>query len=364
MIAVTLQFLPAGHCLRAGDRGVRRPDRDLPACAGDSVADGEQTPISSPAPSSLPPTRAIFRFGIRDLLVVTVLQLGVRLVLAVPVSVGIAIYLTQYAPTRLARIFSGIVDVLAAVPLIVFTGCGESSFSLPSSRLSRRSSTRPWAGSRFSLPATYPLPAAHDLHGRDRARRHDPADYHRCHPRGLPADSRQARSEAAETLGATKWEVIRMTVLPFRCRRRRCCVRCSVWGGRSARRWRCSSSCGRPQKRRIFRLFDGGFSFASKIASAAAEFSTATPHGRLYRGRVRALRVDLRRQRGRPEDRWRGGARMTSDVDVAGQSAVGPSNPFHLDQCGTAHEGCPRPRIDNCRLCGRRDSAAVGALHR
>src|ERR1700742_4815220 len=59
-------------------------------------------------------------FGIRDLLMVTVLSSIFALVLAVPVAVGIAVFLTQYAPKRLSRPFGAIVDLLAAVPSIIF----------------------------------------------------------------------------------------------------------------------------------------------------------------------------------------------------------------------------------------------------
>lgn len=59
-------------------------------------------------------------FGIRDLLMVTVLSSVSALVLAVPIAVGIAVFLTQYAPRRLARPFGAIVDLLAAVPSIIF----------------------------------------------------------------------------------------------------------------------------------------------------------------------------------------------------------------------------------------------------
>ena len=59
-------------------------------------------------------------FGIRDLFAVTVLSSVFALLLAVPVAIGIAVFLTQYAPARLSRPFSAIVDLLAAVPSIVF----------------------------------------------------------------------------------------------------------------------------------------------------------------------------------------------------------------------------------------------------
>ena len=51
---------------------------------------------------------------------VTVLSSMSALVLAVPVAVGIAVFLTQYAPARLARPFAAMVDLLAAVPSIIF----------------------------------------------------------------------------------------------------------------------------------------------------------------------------------------------------------------------------------------------------
>src|ERR1700721_2724477 len=42
-------------------------------------------------------------FGIRDLFMVTVLSSVFALALAVPVAIGIAVFLTQYAPARLSR---------------------------------------------------------------------------------------------------------------------------------------------------------------------------------------------------------------------------------------------------------------------
>ena len=59
-------------------------------------------------------------FGIRDLFMVTVLSSVTALMLAVPIAVGIAVFVTQYAPKRLSRPFGAMVDLLAAVPSIVF----------------------------------------------------------------------------------------------------------------------------------------------------------------------------------------------------------------------------------------------------
>jgi len=59
-------------------------------------------------------------FGIFDLLQVTVFVSVFSLLLAMPVALGIAIFLTQYSPRRLAGPLAYMVDLLAAVPSIVY----------------------------------------------------------------------------------------------------------------------------------------------------------------------------------------------------------------------------------------------------
>ena len=84
--------------------------------------------------------------------------------------------------------------------------------------------------------------------------------------------------EAAQALGATKWEVVRMTVLPYG---RSGAVAASMLGlGRALGETvavliilRAGAHPGN------WSLFDGGYTFASKIASAANEFSEPLPTG-------------------------------------------------------------------------------------
>ena len=59
-------------------------------------------------------------FGILDLLQVTVFVSVFALLLAMPVALGIAIFLTQYAPRRVAGPLAYMVDLLAAVPSIIY----------------------------------------------------------------------------------------------------------------------------------------------------------------------------------------------------------------------------------------------------
>lgn len=98
-------------------------------------------------------------FGIRDLLMVTVLSSLTALVLSVPIAVGIAVFLTQYAPKRLGRPFGAVVDLLAAVPSIIF-GLWGIFVLAPGSSRSRRFSIGTSDGFSCSNRATCRWPAA------------------------------------------------------------------------------------------------------------------------------------------------------------------------------------------------------------
>lgn len=50
----------------------------------------------------------------------TVLAAAIALIIAVPIAVGLALFLTYYAPAKLAHIFAYVVDLLAAVPSVVY----------------------------------------------------------------------------------------------------------------------------------------------------------------------------------------------------------------------------------------------------
>ena len=118
------------------------------------------------------------RFGIAGLFQVTVLSSVFALLIAVPIAVGIATFLTNYAPKRLARPCGILVDLLAAVPSIVFGLWGIFVLA-------------PWLEPVQTFPQRQPrlvpplrgrqrLPGRrrHDLHRGSRAGRHDPADHH------------------------------------------------------------------------------------------------------------------------------------------------------------------------------------------
>ncbi|MGZ4677260.1 MAG: phosphate ABC transporter permease subunit PstC [Acidimicrobiia bacterium] len=60
------------------------------------------------------------QYGVAGLLYYTVLVSGLALVIAVPISLSTAIVINEYAPKRLRSFLTGLVDLLAAFPSIIF----------------------------------------------------------------------------------------------------------------------------------------------------------------------------------------------------------------------------------------------------
>jgi phosphate transport system permease protein len=60
------------------------------------------------------------QFGVRSLLVGTLLVTGIGILVAIPIGLGSAIYLSEYASPRVRRIVKPLLEVLVGVPTIVF----------------------------------------------------------------------------------------------------------------------------------------------------------------------------------------------------------------------------------------------------
>ncbi len=216
-------------------------------------------------------------FGIRDLLMVTVLSSVFALALAVPVSVGIAVFLTHYAPPRLSHPFGVIIDLLAAVPSIIFGLWGIFVLApqlLPITEFlnahlgwlflfDKGNVSLAGGGTIFTggiVLAVMILPIITSV------------------SREVFRQTPFPHIEAAQALGATKWEVVRMTVLPYG---RSGVIAASMLGlgralGETVAMLIILRAAPRPGN---WSLFDGGYTFASKIASAASEFSAPLPTG-------------------------------------------------------------------------------------
>ncbi|WP_433298618.1 phosphate ABC transporter permease subunit PstC [Actinoplanes sp. CA-030573] len=157
------------------------------------------------------PNDAEPKFGIAALAFGTVLSSVIALIVAVPIALGIALFLSHYAPRRLANPLGFVIDLLAAVPSVVFGLWGRDVFAEPVQNFSI------WLNKYFSW-----IP----LFGGD-------GPFGRSILLGslvlaimvLPIVTALSREvfqqtpgmneEAALALGATKWEMIRTAVLPY-----------------------------------------------------------------------------------------------------------------------------------------------------
>ncbi|HEV7825168.1 MAG TPA: phosphate ABC transporter permease subunit PstC [Mycobacteriales bacterium] len=153
-------------------------------------------------------------FGIAALAFHTAVTSIIAMTVAVPVAIGIALFITYYAPRRLASALGYVVDLLAAVPSIVF-GLWGAFFLAPNLTgvalfldrwlgwtvlLSYRPDSMPANRSDFTaglVLAIMILPIVSAL------------------AREVFRQVPTPHVEGALALGATRWEMIRMSVLPF-----------------------------------------------------------------------------------------------------------------------------------------------------
>ncbi|SDP79757.1 phosphate ABC transporter membrane protein 1, PhoT family (TC 3.A.1.7.1) [Actinopolyspora xinjiangensis] len=210
-------------------------------------------------------------FGIIDLAWITVASSLVALILAMPVAGGIALFLTQYAPKVLARPFAYVVDLLAAVPSVIYGLWGALVLAPVLKPVAvRLNETLGWipifadgnvpAGSGSNVftagivLAVMILPIITGV------------------AREVFARTPAVQIEGALALGATKWEVVRTTVWPF---------------GRSGFVGGAMLGLGRALGETValtvilsytfegphYSIFDAGATFASRIALGSAEFN-------------------------------------------------------------------------------------------
>ena len=151
------------------------------------------------------------RFGIAALAFGTLLSSVLALIVAVPIALGIALFLSHYAPKRLATPLGFAIDLLAAVPSVVFGLWGRDVFLEPVQDFSI------WLNHYFGWIPLFggdgPFGRSIMLGGLVLAIMVLPI---------ITSLSREVfqqtpgmNEEAALALGATKWEMVRTAVLPY-----------------------------------------------------------------------------------------------------------------------------------------------------
>lgn len=164
------------------------------------------------APSSEIPGGGGFIAYVGPLVFGTLLAAAIALIIATPLAVAVALFITHYAPRRLAQALGYVVDLLAAVPSIIYGLWGAGTlapafvplmqwlekylgwiplFSGPASTTGR---TMLVAGVVLAVMILPIITAV---------------------AREVFLQTPKLHEEAALALGATRWEMIRMAVLPF-----------------------------------------------------------------------------------------------------------------------------------------------------
>ena len=223
------------------------------------------------------PSGANPRFGIADLVWATVVTSVIAMLIAVPLGVACALFITQYAPTWLSRPAAATIDLLAAVPSIVYGFWGlkvAGQYFEPVAGAIQGAlgwipffgdggtsarSTLAFAGIILSIMI---LPIITAI------------------TREVFAQVPTTHKEGALALGATKWEMIRVAVLPY-----------GKPGIISAAMLGLGRALGETLAVVIllstlnssslwsFSIFNGGSTFASRIALGAGEFDSPQKTG-------------------------------------------------------------------------------------
>lgn len=142
----------------------------------------------------------------------TVLVSLLALLVAAPLSIGIGLYISHYAPRKVARTFGYVIDLLAAIPSVVFGFWGLVTFApflVPAFQ---------WLEANLGFVPLFAGPTANS--GRVMltaalvlAVMILPIMTAVC--REVFLQTPRLHEEAALALGATRWEMIRMSVLPY-----------------------------------------------------------------------------------------------------------------------------------------------------
>ena len=171
----------------------------------------ESLPVLGADPADLPGDQSFLSY-LAPLLFGTVLASVLALLIAVPLAIGIALFISHYAPRRLARTLGYLTDLLAAIPSVIYGLWGVTvvaPYVVPSYRwLEANLGFLPFfagpvsATGRTILTAgvvlavmILPIMAAIN--------------------REVFLQTPKLHEEASLALGATRWEMIRMSVIPY-----------------------------------------------------------------------------------------------------------------------------------------------------
>ena len=120
----------------------------------------------------------------------TLIAATIALVIATPIAIGVALFISHFAPRQLASGLGYVVDLLAAIPSVVYGAWGAAFLA------KEISPAYNWLANNMGWLPDLPGPGLR--HRQDhpdrghRAGRDGPAHHHLPEPRNLPADPQAA----------------------------------------------------------------------------------------------------------------------------------------------------------------------------
>jgi phosphate transport system permease protein len=170
----------------------------------------ESVPALSASSSELPQGKS-FAHYVAPLAFGTAFAAAIALLIAAPVSIGVALFISHYSPRRLAGVLGYLIDLLAAVPSVVF-GLWGIFWLAPQLQPGMA-----WLGTHLSFIPFFAGPVSATgrtilTAGVVLAVMILPIMTAIC--REIFLQTPRLHEEAALALGATRWEVVRMSVLP------------------------------------------------------------------------------------------------------------------------------------------------------
>jgi phosphate transport system permease protein len=171
----------------------------------------ESLPAFTAARADIPGAVSLLSY-IWPLVFGTLLSSFLALIVAMPLAIGVALFISHYAPRQFAWMLGYVVDLLAAVPSVVY-GLWGIFFLAPHlvplyAWLNRHLSWFPLFGGQPSVTGRTILTAALVL-----AIMILPISTSLC--REIFLQTPRSNEEAALALGATRWEMIRLSVFPY-----------------------------------------------------------------------------------------------------------------------------------------------------
>jgi phosphate transport system permease protein len=163
-------------------------------------------------------TTSSTHFGIAAILPMTVIIALTAMIIAIPVSLAVAIYISEYAPAQIKKALIGLIDLMAAIPSVIY-GLWGWLFLMP-----RMLGFEAWLARHlgfipFFNTGNTPLNLSSNLEGSSFV----------CGvvvslmvipiitslSRQVFSQAPQGEREGAYALGSTRWGMVRAVVLPF-----------------------------------------------------------------------------------------------------------------------------------------------------